>query len=54
LQVDGLTYDQRDQPVEFSRVRYRADRFRFRLDSFLRSDRVIHLIDGERAAGAPE
>jgi DNA-binding GntR family transcriptional regulator len=54
LQVDGLTFDQRDQPVEFSRVRYRTDRFRFRLDSFLRSDRVIHLIDGERAAGAPE
>jgi GntR family transcriptional regulator len=54
LKVDGLTYDQHDQPVEFSRVLYRTDRFRFRLDSFLRSDRVVHLIDGERAAGAHE
>jgi GntR family transcriptional regulator len=54
LQVDGLTFDQRDEPVEFSRVRYRTDRFRFRLDSFLRSDRVVHLIDGGRAAGAHE
>jgi DNA-binding GntR family transcriptional regulator len=48
LLVDGVTFDDHDNPVEFSHVLYRADRFRFRLDSFRRSERVIHLIDGDR------
>jgi DNA-binding GntR family transcriptional regulator len=48
LLVDGVTFDGRDDPVEFSHVLYRADRFRFRLDSVRRSERVIHLIDAER------
>jgi len=44
LQVEGTTYDAGDRPVEFSRVIYRADRFRFTIESFHRQDRVIHLI----------
>jgi GntR family transcriptional regulator len=46
LQVEGRTFDQQDRPVEYSRVVYRADRFRFRLDSFRRSDQVVHVMDG--------
>src|SRR3989442_9054449 len=44
LQVEGTTYDEADRPVEFSRVIYRADRFRFTIESFHRQDRVFHLI----------
>jgi GntR family transcriptional regulator len=49
LQVVGVTYDQRDRPVEFSRVLYQADRFRFTLSSFRLTDRVMHLIDAREA-----
>ena len=48
LQVEGMTYDVTDQFVEFSQVLYRADRFRFTIESFRRDDRVLHLI------GAPD
>src|SRR5260370_36307014 len=48
LQVEGKTYDVTDQFVEFSQVLYRADRFRFPIESFRRDDRVLHLI------GAPD
>ncbi len=48
LQVEGKTYDVTDQFVEFSQVLYRADRFRFTIESFRRDDRVLHLI------GAPD
>ncbi len=48
LQVEGKTYDVTDQFVEFARVLYRADRFRFTIESFRRDDRVLHLI------GAPD
>jgi GntR family transcriptional regulator len=44
LQVTGITFDADDRPVEFSRVIYRADRFRFTIESFHRQDRVFHLI----------
>ena len=44
LQVEGTTFDADDRPVEFSRVIYRADRFRFTIESFHRQDRVFHLI----------
>ena len=44
LQVEGTTYDAADRPVEFSRVIYRADRFRFTIESFHRQNKVIHLI----------
>jgi GntR family transcriptional regulator len=52
LQVEGTTFDEADRPVEYSTVLYRADRFRFRLDSYRRSDQVIHLIDGSGAGAA--
>jgi len=48
LLVDGVTFDENGDPVEYSNVLYRADRFRFRLDSYRRSEQVIHLIDGGR------
>jgi GntR family transcriptional regulator len=44
LLVEGITYDMSDRPVEFSRVMYRADRFRFGIESFRRDDQVLHLI----------
>ena len=44
LQVEGTTFDAADRAVEFSRVIYRADRFRFTIESFHRQDRVFHLI----------
>jgi hypothetical protein len=46
--AEGATYDVSDQFIEFSRILYRADRFRFTLESFRRDDRVLNLI------GAPE
>lgn len=48
LQVEGKTYDVTDRFIEFAQVLYRADRFRFTIESFRRDDRVLHLI------GAPE
>jgi GntR family transcriptional regulator len=50
LQVEGTTFDQDDRPFEFTRVVYRADRFRFSLESHREADRVIHVVaagDGE-------
>lgn len=44
LQVEGKTYDRKEQFVEFARVSYRADRFRFTIESFRRDDRILHLI----------
>ncbi len=44
LQVEGKTYDVTDRFVEFAQVLYRADRFRFTIESFRRDDRVLHLI----------
>jgi GntR family transcriptional regulator len=44
LLLEGITYDTSDRPVEFSRVMYRADRFRFGIESFRRDDQVLHLI----------
>lgn len=44
LFVEGITYDTSDRPVEFSRVMYRADRFRFAIESFRRDDQVLHLM----------
>ncbi len=44
LLVEGTTYDAGDRPFEVSRVTYRADRFRFAIESFHRQDRVIHLL----------
>src|SRR5713226_6632088 len=44
LFVEGITYDTSDRPVEFSRVMYRADRFRFVIESYRRDDQVLHLM----------
>jgi hypothetical protein len=33
LRVEAVTYDQHETPAEFSTVLYRADRFRFEIDS---------------------
>jgi DNA-binding GntR family transcriptional regulator len=46
--AEGATYDVSDRFIEYSRILYRADRFRFTLESFRRDDRVLTLI------GAPE
>lgn len=42
LAVDSTTFDRQDTPVEFSRVLYRMDRFRFSLESHRLDDRVLH------------
>ena len=52
LQVEGITFDAADRPVEFSRVIYRADRFRFTIESFHRQSGVMHLI-GAAVGGVP-
>jgi hypothetical protein len=53
--VEGVTYDAADVPVEFSRVMYRADRFRFGIESFRRDDQVLHLIGAPtKEEGKPE
>jgi GntR family transcriptional regulator len=44
LLVESVTFDANDCPVEFSRVIYRADRFRFALESHRRTGRVVHVI----------
>jgi GntR family transcriptional regulator len=48
LQVEGKTYDVTDRCVEFAQVLYRAEYFRFTIESFRRDDRVLHFI------GAPD
>jgi GntR family transcriptional regulator len=44
LLVESVTFDSEDYPVEFSRVIYRADRFRFALESHRRTGRVVHVM----------
>lgn len=44
LVVESVTFDANDCPVEFSRVIYRADRFRFALESHRRTGRVVHVM----------
>ena len=44
LLVEGVTFDSADRPVEFSRVLYRADRFRFALESHRRAGGVVHVM----------
>lgn len=50
LKVEGLTYDVNDRLIELSQVLYRADRFRFTIESFRRDDRVLHLIGSPSSA----
>jgi GntR family transcriptional regulator len=42
LRVDSVTYDRDDAAVEFSRVLYRIERFRFSLDSHRLDGHVLH------------
>jgi GntR family transcriptional regulator len=49
LQVEGTTFDERQRAIEWSRVVYRADRFRFALESYRGSEGVVHVIEGARA-----
>ena len=42
LRADSVTYDRDDIAVEFSRVLYRVERFRFSLESYRLDDRVLH------------
>jgi GntR family transcriptional regulator len=53
LQVEGTTFDDAARAVEFATVRYRADRFKFRLESFQRSDQGFHIIEDGSAESAP-
>jgi len=53
LRVEGTTFDADGRPFEFSEVTYRAERFRFSLESVRQPDRVIHLLsDGDKRADA--
>jgi hypothetical protein len=42
LRVDSVTYDRDDAAVEFSRVLYRMERFRFSLESHRLDGHVLH------------
>lgn len=42
LGVDSVTYDNENAPVEFSRVLYRMERFKFSLESHRFENRIIH------------
>jgi GntR family transcriptional regulator len=44
LLIEGTTFDQHDRPIEYTRVVYRADRFRFSLESHRQANRVVHVI----------
>jgi len=54
LLVEGTTFDQRDRPIEYTRVVYRADRFRFSLESHRQADRVVHVISAPQERGPEE
>jgi GntR family transcriptional regulator len=41
LQISGIVYDKNEQPVEYSRVIYPGNRFRFRFDSYMGDERVL-------------
>ncbi len=42
LRMDSVTYDRADEPVEFSKVLYRVERFRFSFESHRFDDRILH------------
>ena len=52
LQVQGTTFDQDDRATEVSRVLYRADRFKFSLESHRVGGELKHVI-GTAADGSP-
>jgi GntR family transcriptional regulator len=42
LRMDSVTYDRADEAVEFSKILYRVERFRFSFSSHRFDDRVLH------------
>jgi GntR family transcriptional regulator len=42
LRVDSVTYDRADEAVEFSKILYRVERFRFSFESYRFEDRILH------------
>ncbi len=42
LRMDSVTYDRADEAVEFSKVLYRVERFRFSFESHRFDDRILH------------
>ena len=57
LRVQGTTFDQDDRATEVSRVLYRADRFRFSLESHRVGGELRHVIgpasDAQPSPAAP-
>jgi GntR family transcriptional regulator len=51
LRVDSVTYDRTDAAVEFSRVLYRMERFRFSLESHRLDGHVLHFPASGRRRG---
>lgn len=54
LQVEGKTYDIEKRLIEFSRVLYQADRFRFTIESFRHDDRVQYLLENSEREVHPQ
>jgi GntR family transcriptional regulator, N-acetylglucosamine utilization regulator len=52
FRVDSVTYDRENTPVEFSRVLYRIDRFKFVLESVSLEDQVLHFPASSGVTGA--
>jgi hypothetical protein len=40
--MDSVTYDRADEAVEFSKVLYRVERFRFSFESHRFDDRILN------------
>jgi GntR family transcriptional regulator len=54
LRADSVTYDRADAAVEFSRVLYRVERFRFSLESHRLDDRILHFPSPGARAAVPD
>ena len=52
LRADSVTYDRDDRAVEYSRVLYRVERFRFTLESHRLEDRILHFPSSGARRGA--
>ena len=54
LRADSVTYDGDDAAVEFSRVLYRVERFRFSLESYRLDDRTLHFPSSGATGAVPD
>jgi GntR family transcriptional regulator len=54
LRADSVTYDRDDDAVEFSRVLYRLERFRFSLESHRFDDRILHFPSPAARTAVPD